>query len=242
MKENNKNNSKVMERLRSVHQKRIKIVPNKVIAIELGISEVSASRLFTKNQTVKDIYIEKLADLWEVRPEYLRCEDDYETELDLLIASSSGSDPTDFREYEEYSTGVLRSWGIKCKPLYYKEIILADINLIKDQTPYTKQTIEDIKKWRGRFARRDKNSPFVVYYNQYMKGCTILYEMVHFNRHTQRTETKYISIYEYCKIVKRIYDVTKPIIEIMWDTPREEHFPPNNQIIVNDNLDIISPK
>lgn len=236
------NTSKTLNRVRECYEENHKRLKNIEIAEVLGIHEKSVSRKIKEGSKFKPEELEKLAALWKVRYEYLLGNDDFKTEYDFFIAASSGSDPTDFREYEEYSTGVLRSWGIKCKPLYYKEITLADINLINDLTPYTPQTIKDIRKWRGRFARRDKNSPFVVYYNQYMKGCTILYEMVHFNRHTQRNETKYISIYEYCKIVKRIYDVTKPIIEIMWDTPREEHFPPDNRIIVNDNLDIIFPK
>lgn len=134
---------------------------NSVTAAYLSYSEKTISHYCTGRQIPSDIVIEKLSKKWGIREEYIRCEDDFKTDADILHAIEH-QNSEDFL----YQKAYLETLGFKTNLKYTlfcsktavyrnKEVLIPflcedSIAEIENDTDFSLPQIEFRKKYIGK--------------------------------------------------------------------------------------------
>ena len=109
----------VMARVRAVHDEMKKFYADRELASALGVSTATISNIFNENNTkIKKDYLIKLAEKWDINPDYLMCKHDRKSDFDLLLSSWSVSE-IDYHEREKAVISSFEGFGVTVEKIHF---------------------------------------------------------------------------------------------------------------------------
>lgn len=120
-----------------------KLYNNKYIGVALNYSENYVSKFFSGEKKLEDRQYKVLADYWGVRVEYLKCDDDFRTEDDMLTFMSE-KDRKEFKTIQEY----LKILNIEFVP-YIRTVMSVNKKYISENADALRQYITNINEILG---------------------------------------------------------------------------------------------